>query len=75
MANIDDSLLLEHLKSIQERLRHLDTGQSSILSEIRSLKGHMASFMSSEVAQDTTIADLAMRIDRIERRLELSDQP
>ena len=74
MADIDASLMLEHLKSIQDRLRLLDNGQNAILSEIRSLKGHMASFMSSDVTQDISIADLAARVERIERRLELREE-
>ncbi len=41
--------------------------------DMRGVKGHMASFMQSEVAQDNAIATLQAGLDRIERRLELSD--
>jgi hypothetical protein len=74
MADIDNSLLLEHLKQIQERLTRLENGQGVILAEIRAMKGHQASFMASEVAQDATTADLALRVERIERRLDLREE-
>jgi ferritin-like protein len=74
MAEVDNSLLPEHLEGIQDRLRHLDHGPTTILAEIRSIKGHKASFMSSDVAQDASIAELALRIERIARRLNLRDE-
>jgi hypothetical protein len=47
----------------------LDTVQQ----DMRAMKQHMSAFMASEAAQDEGIAGLALRFDRIERRLELRD--
>jgi hypothetical protein len=40
---------------------------------MRGMKGHMAAFMQSEVAQDGLIASIQLRIERIEKRLNLVD--
>ncbi len=44
-------------------------------SDMRAMKQHIAAFMvsESEAAQDEGIANLAVRLDRIKRRLELGD--
>jgi len=42
-------------------------------SEMAVIKQHMAAFMSHEVTQDSDIASIKARLERIERRLELSE--
>jgi|TARA_Y100001933_G_scaffold258045_1_gene305400 hypothetical protein len=66
-------LIIEHLKRIQERLGRLESGQVEILSEIRQQKTHQAAFLQGEAIQDGRIAELAARLDRIEKRLDLHD--
>ena len=46
---------------------------TDLKTDMRGLKGHMAAFMQSEVAQDGAIASIQSRLDRIERRLELRE--
>ena len=71
--NVTNELLLEHLKAIQSKLAQHDDRFTAIESDLRSVKGHLASFMQTEVAQDTTMAELRTRMDRIERRLDIVD--
>ena len=73
MAEVTNELLLETLKKMQDRDARLDRKVDDILRELRSVKEHQAAFMRSEVAQDSRIAELDLRIDRIEARLELRD--
>ena len=69
--NVPNELILEHLKAIQNKLSLTDGRIGHIEVDIRIIKGHMASFMQSEVRQDGELATLQARLDRIERRLEL----
>lgn len=71
--NVTNELLLEHLKSIQTKLTSMDNRLGNLETDVRAIKGHMVSFMQTELAQDSTIADMQSRLDRIERRLELSN--
>ena len=74
MSDVTDELILEHLKRIQDRLTRLEDGQDVMKADLRSIKGHIAAFMASEAAQDTAVAQLTKRVDRIEARLDLRDQ-
>ena len=41
--------------------------------EMTALKQHIAAFMTNELTQDSDIASIKLRLDRIERRLDLAD--
>ena len=71
--NVTNELLLEHLKSVQNKLSSIAGDISDIKSDMRSLKSHMAGFMQTEVTQDGALAVMQDRLDRIERRLEIND--
>jgi archaellum component FlaC len=71
--NVTNALLLEHLKDIQAKLAKMSNDLGDLKTDMRGMKGHMASFMQSELAQDNAIAALQERLERIERRLELSE--
>ncbi|MFV0382614.1 hypothetical protein [Paracoccus sp. (in: a-proteobacteria)] len=71
--NVTNELILEHLKAIQAKLSEMSGDLHDLKTDLRGVKGHMASFMQSEVAQDGAIAALQERLDRIERRLELRE--
>ncbi len=70
---VTNELLLEHLKAIQTRLASMAGDIADLKSGILGLKSHMAGFMRSEVVQDSAIAALTTRLERVERRLELRD--
>jgi uncharacterized protein (UPF0335 family) len=71
--NVTNDLILEHLKAIQSKVSRTDERLGNIEGDIRIIKGHMANFMQSEVQQDTAMANLQSRLERIERRLEISE--
>lgn len=70
--NVTNELILEHLKAIQSKLADVASDVHDMKIDVRGVKGHMASFMQSEVSQDSAIASLQERLERIERRLEIS---
>jgi hypothetical protein len=71
--NVTNELLLETLKAIQAKLADIASDVVDFKADMRGLKGHMAAFMQSEVAQDGAIASIQAKIDRIERRLETAE--
>ena len=72
-ANGANELLLETLKAIQSKLTDIASDIVDLKADMRGMKGHMAAFMQSEVAQDGAIASIQLRIERIEQRLNLVD--
>ncbi len=66
-------LMLEILKRMQVSIARLENNMSDVASDLRSVKSHMSGFMQSEFRQDTDLADVKQRLDRIERRLDLRD--
>ena len=71
--NITNELLLETLKAIQAKLVDISGDILDLKTDMRGIKGHMAAFMQSEVAHDGSIAAITMKIERIEKRLNLVD--
>jgi len=71
--NVTNELLLETLKAIQSKLTKVADDITDLKTDMRGVKGHMAAFMQSEVAQDGTLASIQSRLERIERRLELHE--
>lgn len=71
--NVTNELLLETLKSIQSKISKMADDLSDLKTDMRGVKGHMAAFMQSEVAQDGALASIESHLERIERRLELND--
>ena len=74
MAEVTNELILETLKRMQERDARLEQKLDDILTDIRGMKEHQSAFMRTELAQDSRIASITERLDRIEKRLELRDQ-
>lgn len=68
-----DNIVLRYLRRLDERTERIEDNQKDLAADIRVLKGHMSNFMEAEVRQDGAIASLQARLDRIERRLEISD--
>jgi hypothetical protein len=53
--NVTNELLLETLKAIQAKLSDVAGDIVDLKADIRGLKGHLAAFMQSEIAQDGAI--------------------
>ena len=71
--NVTNRLLLEPLEAIQSKLSSMASDVNDLKSDMPRLESHLAGFMQSEVAQDSAIATMQTRLERIERRLELRD--
>ena len=80
MTDETSSLILEHLRHIRARVDGLAEGMTELKHRMTALEGAMG-LVKREVAfgdetdarQQVTLDRLAERIERIERRLELSD--
>ena len=71
--NVTNALLLEHLKAIQAKLAEHDGQFLSIESRLTALEGHVTALVQRSVGRIVEITDLARRVERIERRLDLVD--
>ncbi|GHU06163.1 hypothetical protein FACS1894205_7110 [Alphaproteobacteria bacterium] len=80
MADVTDELILEHLKRIQDRLssvesviRDLKDGQNQILRQLAGVRRDYADSLETSARLSSRIDRHDDRLERIERRLELSD--
>ena len=70
--NVSDELLLETLKQMQSKLSEHGQAFGRIENEIKAVKSHIQGLVQSDLNRDADWASLKTRIERIERRLELS---
>ena len=79
MADNVESLLLEHLKRFQATLERMDRRQDEFINRLANIEGAVASIMhlahlsAADAAQQVSIDNICRRLDRIERRLELTN--
>lgn len=74
-----ENLVLEHLKRFQATLERFERKQDELIGRVANLEGAIASMMqhlghlaAADAAQQLAIDNVSRRLDRIERRLELS---
>jgi hypothetical protein len=68
-----ENLMVEHLKRFQVQMTRIEEKVEGVAADLRGVKQHMAAFLTSEVNQDSDMASMRVRLERIERRLDLSD--
>jgi len=73
MAEVTNELIYEVLKQIQTRISNLEDGQREIKSELQALRGHLVAIQQDVSNLYAVQAKLELRLERIERRLELVD--
>ena len=73
MADDPENVTLRYLRGLDEKTDRLIETVKELSADIRGVKGHMAGFMQNEIAQDSGLASIKERLDRIERRLDLRD--
>ena len=71
--NAPNELILEHLRQIQGKLANHDERFSRIENGLRAIKSHVAGLVQSDLTRDEVQASLQIRVERIERRLDLAD--
>ena len=74
-----ENLLLEHMKRFQATLERMERKQDEMTARMATLESGYASLMqhltnlaAADAAQQLAIDNVSRRLDRIERRLELS---
>lgn len=68
-----DDLMLEILKGLQGDISAIRREQTSQGMRLSSIEDHLRGMMTSIYATQTDISDVKNRVDRIERRLGLTD--
>lgn len=68
-----DNLVLEPMRGMRADMARMSDRMDSIGAEILIIRQHMAGLLGSQTLHDAEIAGLKVRLDRIERRLELVD--
>ena len=73
MAEVSNDLICEILKQMQDRLSGVDSKVTELKAEMQAFRGHMVS-LQQDLHNIYTILDRHDgRLDRIERRLELTE--
>jgi tetrahydromethanopterin S-methyltransferase subunit G len=73
MTEDTSSLVLEHLRHLRQKLDFIDDRLGRIELRLTAVEGHLANLLLSEAGQNSEIDRIKQRLDRIERRLELTD--
>ncbi len=79
MASNVENRLLEHMKRFQATMERVERKQDEVLARIANLEGsvvsimqHLTNLTAADAAQQVSIDNINLRLDRIERRLELT---
>ncbi|MEO7178927.1 MAG: hypothetical protein ABIW83_08785 [Allosphingosinicella sp.] len=79
MAENVENIMLEHLKRFQATLERVERKLDDLTGRVANLEGSLASVIQhlghlagADAAQQLGIDNVSLRLDRIERRLELS---
>jgi len=74
-----ENLMLEHLKRFQATLERMDRRQDEFINRLGGIEGAVVSIMqrlahlsAADAAQQLALDNVGRRLDRIERRLELT---
>jgi hypothetical protein len=65
-------IVLEHLRHIRARVDGIDEDLKALTTRFGVLEGHLAQTHVSEAIQNSELDRIKLRLERIERRLELS---
>lgn len=75
MVEVSNELIFEVLKQVQQRIDRIDHKIDEIKSELNALRGHQISMQQDLQKVYGILGRSDVRLDHIERRLELSDVP
>lgn len=73
MAQEPRDIVLEQLRRIDHKIDGLRSEMGSMNLRMAAMERHMLGQLTSEVDQNDEIGRLKLRVDRIERRLELTE--
>jgi tetrahydromethanopterin S-methyltransferase subunit G len=75
MAEVSNELIFEVLKQVQQRLDRVDHKIDEVKSELNALRGHQISMLQDFQNVYAILGRSDVRLDHIERRLEIADVP
>jgi len=75
MPEVTNELIYEVLKGMQTRLSNIEGGIVEVKTELRAVRGHMNAMQTDIANLYNSVDALGHRVERIERRLELTDTP
>ena len=82
MTEPDNTLIYETLKKVQAGVAEIRNGQVDMRQDIRAIKDEIVSlrtimgeFIKTDARRESDYLHLAARVDQIERRLDLQDNP
>jgi hypothetical protein len=73
MAQETDNLVLEHLRHIHGKVDGIDERLGRVEVRLSVIQGHLGHMFIGEAGQNVDLDRLKRRVERIERRLELTD--
>ena len=73
MAAEPDNLILEHLRAIRGEMGRLSNWMETMSTEMTAMRHHLLGAITTLNHDHVDIAEMKVRLDRIERRLELVD--
>ena len=73
MSEHTDNLVLELLRQMRADVAAIKDDMSMLRSEMRVTRQHIAALVGTQTLQDIEMASVKVRLDRIERRVELID--
>jgi hypothetical protein len=73
MAEETNNIVLEHLRHIRARVDGLSDDMRQVILRLGALERHQAGMHISDVNQNAEIDQIKKRLERVERRLELTD--
>ncbi|MDX3924882.1 MAG: hypothetical protein QHC90_03610 [Shinella sp.] len=68
-----ENLILEHLRSMRADMVSLKEEMGGVRAEMLVMRQHMAGLLGSQVLHDGELASIKVRLDRLEKRMELSE--
>ncbi len=73
MTEETTGLVLEHLRHIRSRIDVIDDRLTAVERRLAVIEGHIASLVLGQTGHNSEIDRMKIRLDRIERRLELTE--
>ena len=75
MAEVTNELIYEVLKALQDRLGKLDGRMDEVKQELQAIRTHQLAMQQDTQNIYSALVRQDNRLDRIERRLELTESP
>lgn len=75
MCEEPDNIVLRYSRRIDDKVDVLTAEVREFKVELRTIKTHRAADLLTEIVQDCAIARLQDSLDRIERRLDITEEP